>query len=109
MVTFLYCMVSFGWDSFPLLPEYDNLSLQMTEAIHRLRCICRDVRDAANLHAAPHVAMRKEVRLAYIVEKLPTFCRDCEIFGAPCVVMPLPTWRVWRVQEWWYVEQCRGW
>ena len=81
----------------------------MTEVIHRLRCICRDVRDEANMHAAPLVAARKGVRLAYIIEKYLTFCQECEIFGAPCVVMPLPTWRVWRVQEWWYVEQCRGW
>ena len=107
MVTFLHCMEPLRWEYFPLFPEYDNLSLRISEAMNRLRYMCRDVRDGTKIHAAPYVAKRKEDRLAYIIEKFRTFLQDCEIFGEPDVVMPRPTWRVWWVQEWWCVEQCR--
>ena len=109
MVMFLHCMEPFRWEYFPQFPEYDHLSLGISEAMNRLRSICRDVRDGTNRHAAQYVAKRKEARLAYIIQQFPTFLQDCEIFGKPGVVMPLPTWRVWRVQEWWYVAQCRIW
>ena len=107
MVTILHFIQTCVWEYFPLFPEYENLSLQMSEAIRDLRCICRDVRDQVDLHAAQHLVKRKEDRLARITEEYLTFRQDCVLFGAPSVVMPLPMWKVWRVQEWWYVEQCR--
>ena len=92
---------------FPLLPEDDKFTLQMIDTISDFRCICRDVRDHVDLHAARHLVKRKVDRLAHIAEEYPTFRQDCGLFGTPSVVMPLPMWKVWRVQEWWYVETWR--
>ena len=69
MVTILHFIKTCVWDYFPLFPENDKFSLQMTDAIRDLRCICRDVRDQADLHAAQHLVKRKEDRLAHITEK----------------------------------------
>ena len=107
MVTILHFIQTCVWDYFSLFPEHENLSLQMTDAIRDLRCICRDARDHVDLHAAQHLVKRKEDRLAHIAEEYPTFLQDCGLFGTPSVVMPLPMWKVWRVQEWWYVETWR--
>ena len=58
--------------------------MQMTDAIRDLRCICRDVRDHVDLHAAQHLVKRKEDRLAHIAEESPTFRQD---------------WILWRTER----------
>ena len=75
MVTILHFIQTCVWDYFPLFPENENLSLQMTGAIRDLRCICREVRDYVDLHAARHLVKRKGDRLAHIAEEYPTFAK----------------------------------
>ena len=109
MVTFLDCVEPFGWEYFPLFLLDDLLNWWISQDMCHLRCICRDVRNSTDIHAAPYLAKRKADQRAYIIQRFPTFVQDCEVFGAPWLVMPLPTWRVWRVQEWWYVVRGRSW
>ena len=73
-----------------------------------LRCVCRYIRDDANRYAVPQVMQTRAARPVRLRECFPTFRRDREIYGEPCEVWPIPMWRIWRVQEWWYVLATRG-
>ena len=88
--------------------DYIFRNLHIADDMRHLRCVCRYIRDDANRYAVPLVAQRRAARLVRIHECFPTFRRDREIYGEPCEVWPIPKWRIWRVQEWWYVLATRG-
>ena len=107
--TFLDCIEPFRWESFSVFLRDELLCWWMSRDMYQLKCSCRTVRNLTEIYAAPHLAKRKADRQAYTIRKFPTFVQDCEEWGEPWVMIPLPTWRVWRVREWWFVVRSRLW
>ena len=106
---FLDCMDLFRWDNFPVFRPDDWLCSFISNDMYQVRCSCKTVKRIIDIYAAHPLAKRKAVRRAYTIRRFPTFVRDCEVWGEPMVLIPLPTWRVWRVREWWFVERGRLW
>ena len=56
---------------------------------------------------------RRNAVLAEQMEKFPTIVADIVLWGWPSSLWPLPTWRRWRMDVWWYFDEYsrvdRGW
>ena len=107
---FFDCMDLLRWNNFPVFRRDDWLcSFISIFDMYQVRCSCKTVKCIIDIYAAHPLAKRKAARRAYTIRRFPTFVRDCEVWGEPMVLIPLPTWRVWRVREWWFVERGRLW
>ena len=60
-----------------------------------------------------HLIRRRNALLAEQMEKFPTIVDDIVLWGWPSDLWPLPTWRRWCVDVWWYFDDSsrfdRGW
>ena len=87
----------------------DWLCSFISDDLYQVRCSCKAVKRIIDLYAGHPLAKRKADQRAYTIHRFPTFVQDCEVWGEPMVLIPLPTWRVWRVREWWFVVRGRLW
>ena len=106
---FFDCMDLFCWENFPVFRRDDWLCSFMSNDMYQVRCSCKTVKRITDLYADHPLAKRKADQRAYTIRRFPTFVQDCEVWGDPMVLIPLPTWRVWRVREWWFVVRGRLW
>ena len=81
MVTFLDCVEPFRWEYFPLFLLPDLLTWWISPEMYHLRCICRDVRNSTDIHAAPYVAQRKAEHRACPIPRGPTFAQAAAQFA----------------------------
>ena len=60
-----------------------------------------------------HSIRRRNAVLAKQMETFPTIVDDIRLWDWPSSLWPLPTWRRWRVDVWWYFDEYsrfdRGW
>ena len=93
---FFDCMDLFPWDNFLVFHREDWLDSFIFNDMYQVRCSCKTVKRIIDIYAA-HLAKRKAAQRAYTIRRFPTFVRDCEVWGEPTVLIPLPTWHVWKV------------
>ena len=52
-----------------------------------------------------YIQQRRLRRRNYALERYPTLAIDEERFGEPIGYWPMPRWRKWKVEVWWFFDE----
>ena len=85
----------------------------MTLASWPLLYILRSVYTASRMWVEKYIQKRRLRQRNYALQHYSTFAADVERYGEPFQYWPLPSWRMWKVEVWWYFDgysrHDRGW